>query len=184
MTDQEIIERFFRRDEDAIRLLDRQYGSQCRALAGRILRSREDAEECINESYYRLWSRIPPERPGALWAYLSRILRNLSLDKLRENGSLKRGGNQVSVALDELREVCGSSDVEAELEARELGRAIDRALRKLPELQCAMFLRRYYYFEDRAEIAQRFGVSQSQVSVQLSRARKKLAQLLRQEGYL
>ena len=184
MTDQEIIERFFARDEDAIRQLDRQYGSQCRTLAGRILRNREDAEECINESYYRLWERIPPERPGSLWAYLSRVLRNLSLDRLREQGSLRRGGGAVTVALEELSQVCGSGSAEDVVSAAELGKAVERCLKTLPQLNCDVFLRRYFFFESRSEIAARYGISEAQVSVRLSRARKKLAEYLRQEGYV
>lgn len=184
MTDEALLERFRLRDDSAIALTDRVYGARCLALARSILKSREDAEECVNDAYLRLWERIPPEQPQSLWAYLSRIVRNLSLDRLRERGSLKRGGAAVTVALDELSKLCGPESAEDAVAARELGRAIDGWLRTLPELQAHVFLRRYYFFETREQIAERCGISAPQVSVQLSRARKKLRQFLSREGYL
>ena len=84
MDDNDIIELFWQRNQDAIVQTDLTYGPMCRALSRRILHNSEDAEECVNDSYYRLWERIPPERPQALGAYLSRIVRNVSLDRLRE----------------------------------------------------------------------------------------------------
>lgn len=184
MTDEQIIERFFARDEGAIVLLDREYGARGRALAQRILKNREDAEECVNESFYRLWERIPPEKPASVWAYLSRVVRNLALDRLRETGSLKRGGSAVTVALDELGQVTGRDDVEDRVTAKELGKAVERFLETQKPLARAIFLRRYFYLEDRSTIATRYGISAAQVSVQLSRTRKKLDQFLKEEGYL
>lgn len=184
MNDEAIISLYWKRDSDAIAQTEAAYGPACRALAGRILRSREDAEECVNDSYYRLWDSIPPEKPQSLSAYLSRIVRNLCLDRLRELGAMKRGGADVTVALDELQNVCGSSDVESSLSAKELGQAVDRFLRTQPQRSRNVFLRRYFYFETRAEIAHRYGISAAQVSVILSRVRKKLRAYLMKEGLL
>ncbi len=184
MHDEEIISLYRKRDPDAIARTEEAYGTACRALAGRILRAREDAEECVNDSYYRLWDSIPPERPQSLAAYLSKVLRNLCLDRLREQNALKRGGNDLTLALDELENVCGSSDVESSLSAKELGKAVDSFLRTQPQRNRNVFLRRYFYFETRAEIAQRYGISQAQVSVILSRVRKKLRAYLIKEGLL
>ena len=97
---------------------------------------------------------------------------------------MKRGGADVTVALDELQNVCGSSDVESSLSARELGQAVDRFLRTQPQRSRNVFLRRYFYFETRAEIAHRYGISAAQVSVILSRVRKKLRAYLMKEGLL
>ena len=184
MDDAEIVSLYWLRDQEAIRQTDLAYGTMCRALSRRILRSAEDAEECVNDSYYRLWDRIPPERPQSLGAYLSRIVRNVSLDRLRELDACKRGGGTVSVALDELRGVCGTDDAESLLAAKELGRAVDRFLRTEPERNRNVFLRRYYFFETRSEIAARFSISAAQVSVILSRTRKRLRNYLKQEGLL
>lgn len=184
MTDEQIVALFFARDEDAIRQTDRQYGAYCRALSRRITANGEDAEECVNDGYLALWQRIPPERPKALLPYLARIVRNLSLDRLRGAQAQKRGGRALTASLDELRQVAGRNDPERAVSAAELSAAIERFLRTLPELHCSVFLRRYFYFEDRAEIAARYGISAAAVSVSLSRTRKKLAEYLKKEGWL
>ena len=184
MHDEEIIALYWKRDSDAIARTEAAYGAGCRALARRILRSREDAEECVNDSYYRLWDSIPPAKPQSLFAYLSRILRNLCLDRLREQSARKRGGSDVTVALEELENVCGKSDVESSYSAKELGQAVDAFLRTQPQRSRSVFLRRYFYLESRAEIAQRYGITAAQVSVILSRVRKKLRTYLMKEGLL
>ena len=184
MQDSEIIELFWQRDQDAIVQTDLAYGAMCKSLSRRILRNSADAEECVNDSYYRLWDCIPPERPQALGAYLARIVRNISLDRLRELGAIKRGGGMVATALDELGSVSSPDDAESLLAAKELGQAVDRFLRTQPERNRNVFLRRYFYFESRLEIADRYGLSAAQVSVILSRTRNRLRKYLKQEGLL
>ena len=184
MRDEQILELFWARDQQAIAETDRSYGKLCRGMARRILRNSEDAEECVNDSYLRLWNRIPPERPDSLSAYLCRVVRNLSVDRLRQLGAAKRGGKAVTVSLHELEQVSGRSSTESGLMAEELGNAVDRFLRTQPEQARAVFLRRYYFFDSRADIAARYEISSARVSVLLSRTRKRLRAYLIQEGLL
>lgn len=184
MNDTEIVALFLRRDQDAIAQTDRAYGGMCRGLSRRILRSSEDAEECVNDALFRLWERIPPEQPLSLGAFLAKIVRNLSLDRLRELGAVKRGGSAVTVALEELSSVTGGESPESRLAAKELGQEVDRFLRTQSEQNRNVFLRRYFYFESRSEIAQRYEISEAQVSVILSRTRKRLRSYLMKEGLL
>lgn len=184
MEDKQIVDLYLARDERAIAETDRAYGSLCRGLSRRILKNAEDAEECVNDGYLRLWQRIPPERPASLGSYLTRIVRNLCLDRLRQQGAVKRGGSAVTVSLDELAQVTGRGSVESGLLAQELGRAVDRFLRTQSDTAREVFLRRYYYFDARSEIAARCGISAAQVSVLLSRTRKRLRHYLKEEGLL
>ena len=184
LQDEEIVGLYLARDERALAETERAYGAQCRSLARRILKSPEDAEECVSDAWLRLWQRIPPEQPESLGAYLTRILRNLCLDRLRQQGAAKRGGRAVTVSLDELASVTGRDDAESRLMAAELGRAVDGFLRTQDELARNVFLRRYYFFDDRAEIARRCEISAAQVSVLLSRTRKRLRKYLQKEGLL
>ena len=153
-------------------------------LSHRILKNNEDAEECVNDSYLRLWNRLPPEKPDSLGSFLTRIVRNLSLDRLRQSGAEKRGGSAITVSLDELKQVTGRSDVESSVMAQELGKAVDRFLRTQSQEARSIFLRRYYFFDTRAEIADRFDISAAQDSVVLSRTRKNLRNYLMEEGLL
>lgn len=184
MTDEQIIELYWARDQRAIDETDRSYGALCRSLSRRILRSPEDAEECVNDSYLRLWLRLPPERPACLGSFLTRVLRNLCLDRLRRAGAEKRGGSAVTVSLEELSQVTGRGDVESRLAAQELGKAVDRFLRTQSPQARNVFLRRYYFMDERAEIAARYEISAAQVSVLLSRTRKRLRAYLKEEGLL
>ena len=184
MEDRQIVELYWARDPRAIEETERTYGAQCRTLSRRILRSAEDAEECVNDSYLRLWNKIPPELPDSLGGYLIRTLRNLCLDRLRKQSAVKRGGEAVTVSLDELRQVTGRGDTESGLLARELGKAVDRFLRTQPDQARAVFLRRYYFLDSRSDIAARYEISAAQVSVLLSRTRKRLKRYLKEEGLL
>lgn len=184
MNDEQIISLYMARDEKAIAETDRSYGGLCRSLSKRILSSDEDAEECVNDSYFRLWQLIPPERPVSLGGFLTRIVRNLSVDRLRQAGASKRGGSAITVSLDELEQITGRGDVESNVMAQELGKAVDAFLRTQSQEARSIFLRRYYFFDTRAEIADRYEISAAQVSVVLSRTRKRLRNYLKEEGLL
>jgi RNA polymerase sigma-70 factor (ECF subfamily) len=184
LLDKEIVALYWARDERALEETERAYGSLCRGLARRILKNSEDAEECVSDAWMRLWERIPPETPDSLGSYLTRILRNLCLDRLRQQGAAKRGGRAVTVSLDELAKVTGRDDAESGLLAQELGKAVDCFLRTQSEEARNIFLRRYYCFDTRTEIAERYGISAAQVSVSLSRTRKRLRTYLQKEGLL
>jgi RNA polymerase sigma-70 factor (ECF subfamily) len=184
MDDESILTLYHRREPAALTETASKYGRLCSCIAGHILGNPQDAEECVNDSLLRLWQRIPPDSPDSLGSYLSRILRNLCLDRLRQQGALKRGGAAVTVCLDELEQVVGRGDAESGLLAQELGRAVDHFLRTQSEEARGVFLRRYYFFDERSEIAARYGISAAKVSVILSRTRKRLRNYLKQEGLL
>lgn len=83
MEDRGIIELFYARMEQGIVELSNKYGRLCYTIAYNILISRSDAEECENDTYLRVWNTIPPVWPDCLRAYVSRIVRNLALDRVR-----------------------------------------------------------------------------------------------------
>lgn len=96
----------------------------------------------------------------------------------------KRGGGEIVLVLDELAEcLAGESDVESEYEARELGQCIRMFVRALPERDGNVFVRRYFFTEPVAEIAKRYGLTDNNVMVILSRTRKKLKVHLIKEGF-
>ena len=83
MTDRKIISLLTERDESAIAEMTRKYGDYCYSVALRILASPLDAEECVNDTWFAVWNKIPPEDPEDLGAYLSRITHNTAVAKLR-----------------------------------------------------------------------------------------------------
>lgn len=126
---------------------------------------------------------MPPQRPGILSAFLGRITRNLSFDRCKYQQAAKRGGGALPLALDELGECIPSAQrVEHALEQKELAAAIDRFLRTLPEKDCNLFLRRYWYVDSISVIADRYGMKENTVKSILFRTREKLRKFLGEEG--
>ena len=128
---------------------------------------------------------MPPQRPGILSAFLGRITRNLSFDRCKYQQAAKRGGGTLPLALDELGEcIPASGRVEHELEQKELAAAIDRFLRTLPERECSMFLRRYWYVDSVQSIAARYAIKENTAKSILFRTREKLRRYLAGEGII
>ena len=89
----------------------------------------------------------------------------------------------MELALDELAEcVPDAHDTQAALEAAELERMLNAFLRTLPERECNIFLRRYWYVEEYSEIARRYGMKLNTVKTSLFRTRAKLRDYLEREG--
>ena len=184
MEDNQIIELFFQRDETALTHTRERYGSRLQALAFRILGNREDAEECENDTYWRAWNSIPPQRPDPLLTYLCKIARNAALSRRRASLAQKRNSS-FDVALEELEACLAAPDSpEGELEARDLAAAINGFLAELPYEDRYVFLRRYWYGDELSRIADQMGGQSHRLSVRLSRTRKKLKNYLEKEGLL
>lgn len=183
MEDSAIIDLYWARQESALTETERKYGAYCRSIARNILYSREDAEECVSDTYLRAWNAMPPQRPGILSAFLGRITRNLSFDRRRKNNADKRGGGELPLCLDELSQcVPSDSGVQSELERKELSAMLDAFLRTLPERERMLFLRRYWYVDPIGDIARRFSMKENTVKSVLFRTREKLRSYLEREG--
>lgn len=183
MDDKEIIELYFRRDQEAIVQTDRKYGGLCKKVSYNILGCPEDVEECVSDTYMAAWNAIPPQVPMVLKAYLLKIVRNFSLMRVRELNSRKRGSGEVELALEELGDTFpGAASVEGQYEQKEFARAVSRFLYSLPENERRIFLCRYWHLASVAQIAGTLHCSQSKVKTSLFRTRKKLYQFLTKEG--
>ncbi len=184
LEDSEIISLFFERSEQAVEELDRKYGAAVRKTAANILSDPQDAEECVNDTWLRTWSSIPPQAPKALAGYVCRIARNLAVDRWRADNAEKRGGNYALV-LDEMEECLPSGvSVESEVEAKELSLAIDRFLAGLSREDRFLFVRRYWYADSVADLAALTKGSADRIAVRLFRLRGKLRKILTKEGFL
>ena len=159
MEDQQIIQLYWERREQAIWESDRKYGAYCRSIARRILAVEEDAEECVNDTWLHAWNAMPPQRPSILSAFFGKLA-------LHELGDCLPAPGGPEQALDE----------------KETGRVISQFLRSQPELDRALFIRRYWHLESIAALAQSFHLRESQVKSRLFRTRQRLKAALEQEG--
>ena len=184
MNDKSIVDLYFSRDEEAITQTDKKYGRYCYSIAYNILTNKEDAEESVSDAYMTAWKAIPPRRPSVLSTFLGKITRHISIDRWRERSANKRGGGEVTLALEELEDcVAGLQNVEMEYERKELIRAYVKFLDTLPVTERRVFLCRYWYVDSIETIAKEFGFSQSKVKTMLHRTRMKLRKKLWEEGF-
>ena len=183
MEDAAIVALYWARDEQALAETATKFGAYCRKIADNILHSAHDVEECENDTWLAAWNSMPDNRPTRLAPYLGRITRNLALDRLDKATAQKRGSGQTFAPLDELAEcVAAPGSVEDTFDAVETGRLISEFLRTLPEGTRNIFLRRYWYCDATADIAARYGLTESKVRVTLHRTRGKLAAYLQKKG--
>ena len=184
MTDEKIIELFFKRDESAISSCDIKYGSRLRGLGERITADPYTAEECVDDTYLKTWNTVPPKNPrNYLFAYLAKILRNLSIDKVRALSREKRSA-AMTVLSDELTEaVPASESTDSQLIKNELSNLITSFVSKLGEEQRRIFVMRYFYMEDLKTIAKKLFITEGKVKTVLHRTRDKLKIYLEGYGY-
>ena len=183
MEDSQIVELYWQRNESAITETANKYGRYCLSIASNILRSREDAQECVNDTWLGAWNAIPPHRPSVLSTFLGKITRNLSLKKWRDQRADKRGGGVIEAQVDEL-EACIPSDqrIDDNLNAQELAQTLTDFVKTLGDNERRVFICRYWYFDSISDISKRFGLSTSNVKVMLKRTRDKLQAHLEREG--
>lgn len=180
--DRQIVELYLRRDESAIFESKLRYGAYIVTIALNILKSKEDADECENDTYLSAWNSIPPKEPVNLKLFLGRIARNLSIDIYRKNTAQKRGEG-MEILLSELDECTPkNANVEAEFDMRELTSAINSFLRSQSGERRIMFVKRYWYGESVSDIAKSMKASEGKVSTTLFRIRGELKEWLSKEG--
>lgn len=183
MNDSQIVALFLDRDQRAIEETAEKYGKYCYAIAYNILQNREDAQEAVSDTYLGAWATIPPHKPVKLNTFLGKIARRTALKRWEKNCAQKRGGGEVELALEELSEyVSGGQMPESAIESQELTRILNEFLEKLPKEERQVFVCRYWYLDPIADIAKRFGFSQSKIKSMLARTRMKLRSTLSKEG--
>lgn len=174
MEDNQIIELYWNRNEKAIQETDKKYGKYCNYIAYNILQNNEDSNECVNDTYLKLWNAIPPQRPNVLKIFIARITRNLAIDKYRK---IKHKSVMEEV-LDELKECTSNTNIENEVEYSEIIRNINLFLGNLSLEKRRIFIDRYWLFDSISSISNKYDLTQGKVKMTLLRIRKDL------KGYL
>lgn len=184
MDDEKIVELYFGRDEQALTETADKYGNYLFKVAYGILADDEDSEESVNDTYLSAWNSIPPHRPTVLRTYLSKLTRRISIDLFRKKTSKKRGESQFALSLSELEDcVRAETSLEAEMENKELGKAVSDFLRTLKKDARVLFVSRYYFCDSLKDAARHAGISESKAKTTLHRTRLRLREYLLKEGY-
>ncbi len=179
ISDAAIVELYWQRDERALRETADRYGALCLGVAMNILRDRADSEECVNDTYLKAWNAIPPARPSLLSAFLTRITRNLALDRYRARHRDKRD-RHMTVMLSELADCIPAPE---EGDAEELLTHIKAFLRGQEGLDRNLFVGRYFHAYEVKKLAAGYGMTPNAVSLRLRKVREKLRAYLNERGY-
>lgn len=183
MDDQKLIDLFWQRSPDAIGETAKKYGNYCYRIAYHVLANAEDSEECVNDTYFKVWESIPPTRPTRFSAFIGRITRHLAINRYDYLTAEKRGGSQVLLALEELADCIPDHKTPARIvEEKELGEAINRFLGTVTPEARKIFLQRYWSLMSVKDIAQIYGITESKVKMSLMRTRRKFKLFLEKEG--
>ena len=175
LTDKQIIDLYWHRDESAIEETDKKYGRMLFRIAYNLLSDRMDCEECKNDTYVRAWRSIPPTRPRVLPAYLTEIMRRVAINKYKQKTSQRRVPSELTVSMDELRDsLQNEASLGGERDAEEIGKVINAFLREIPERRRYIFIERFYFAEHVEEIATELSVSVATVYREIERIKKDL----------
>ncbi|MBE6628764.1 MAG: sigma-70 family RNA polymerase sigma factor [Ruminococcaceae bacterium] len=184
LSDDKIIELYWDRDERAISETDRKYGRYLYAIAYNIVHDHPDCEECLNDTYLGTWNKIPPERPTAFQSFLSKIMRNIAIDRFRKNTAQKRIPSEMTVSLGELDDcIAYDSDLEEDRLVRELAVMLNDFLSGLPKRRQFVFVCRYYYSDSVTKIAEMLGLSEKTIRRDITAMKSDLKAFLEKGGY-
>lgn len=187
MEDSYIIELLFERDESGIEALSEKYGNYSRYIAFNILHNSDDVSECINDSLLAVWDSVPPKKPDNLKVYFGKIVRNRAVNIFERNNAKKRGGDSVTLSVEELSAYLSGKSGENYgdlLDKIAVSRALDDFLESIGKEKRVVFIKRYWYMESYEQIAIECGFSLGKVKSVLHRLKKELAEFLKKEGLL
>ena len=184
MSDEKIIELYFKRDEQAITQTDIKYRNFLLSIAYNIVHDTCDCEECLNDTYEDTWNSIPPARPSLLQAFLAAIMRRTAIDLYKTKTRQKRISSEFTVSLSEIEDFISSrDDTFSSVDANELGRVISDFVRSLSQRKMYIFMSRYYIFRPINEIAKLLSCSESTINKEIASIKKQLKEKLKEEGY-
>jgi RNA polymerase sigma factor (sigma-70 family) len=145
-----------------------QHRGELRAHCMRILRSREDAEDALQETFLRAWRSMDQfEGRGSLRSWLYMIATNVSLDQMRRR-------DRAPIPTGE----AGAPSPEDDVERRESLQRVIAAAVRLTDRQRAVFAHRYLAGLSAQETAEALGVTLATVNSALQRARSGLRKAL------
>lgn len=184
MDDVKIVEMYLQRDENAIVYTAEKYGKRLQKLSFGIVKDHSTAEECENDTYNEAWCSIPPNEPKSyFYAFLCRIIRNISLDRCRRREALKRKAYISELSLEMENCIPSPNDCENRIDDIVFAELLNKFLEGLSDDKRKIFVRRYFFLDSIEDISEHYSVSVSKVKTTLFRTRNELRNFLIKEGY-
>ena len=184
LSDDEVVELYFKRDERAIQETDRKYRDFLISVAYRIINDHLDCEECLNDTYLSIWNSVPPTRPSPLKSFAAAIMRRKALDRYRQKNSQKRIPPALIGSLSDFEYFLSDESIDDEINKNDLARLMSDFVKGLPERRRYVFVTRYYMGQTVAEISQALGCSSSLVNKEINEIKRELTEILTEEGFI
>ena len=166
-------------ERDAFEYIYEHYRKLMLHQAYRILQDYMLAEDAASEAFIRIYRNIhkigDPTNPRCA-AFVVTIVKNVALTMLKQVNA-KQADELIEVGTD-------SFDVEEQVLARVSLEQVYGLLDGMNEELRSVFLLKYAYDLPHRQIGEMLGISENNVTVRLHRARKKLADLLKEEAYV
>lgn len=184
MTDEQIIQLYWERNESAISETQTSYEKYLTKIIYNITGNIQDSTECLNDTYLKIWNSIPPNKPVVFSAYIGKIARETAIDTYRKQNRHKRKASEYTLTLDEIAEcVSGNESTEKSVESEILGKEISLFLRGISSEKRKVFVMRYFYADSIKDISLQTNMSEAKIKSILHRTRKELKKHLEKEGY-
>lgn len=183
LSDEQIVDLYLSRDESAIKETDRKYGRILYGIAYNVLHDKQNCEECRNDTYLAAWNTIPPAKPRALGAFLSVIIRRISINKYYSENSKKKIPTEATLSMEECSDFLSSFDsLEDTITAKELGRMINDFVNSLSAKKRYVFMGRFWFFDSVKDIAKELDTSESNVYKEIAKIKAELKEFLEKRG--
>ncbi|MBP3334410.1 MAG: sigma-70 family RNA polymerase sigma factor [Clostridia bacterium] len=184
ISDEEIIELYWMRDENAIKETDKKYSKYLFNIAYNIVSDKGECEECLNDTYMGAWNSMPTARPAVLQAFLSAIMRRSAIDCFKRRTRIKRVSSEFTQSFSELEDfIASDTDMAEEIENKDLSKSVSEYVRSLSERQMYIFMSRYYFSRPIKDIVKYLGCSTSTVKKEIAKIKEGLKTKLESEGY-
>ena len=176
MEDERIVELLYEHNEKGLTETKNKYEQLLNSLSYQILRNKEDSNECVNDTYLKIWKTIPPYKPTFFKSFICKIVRQISIDKYRYN---HRKNRYTLYDLD--YEIKDNKD---KISEKLLINTINDFIESLTIENQVLFIRKYFLFEETKDLSKRFNLSETNINVKLFRIKNKLKKHLESEGYI
>ncbi len=179
MNDQKIVSLIQEGNDQGFAKLADKYEKLLYYIAKGILGNRiEDIEECVNDTYMKLWNNIDKYdiNKASLKTYLKVIVRNTAINRLRDLS--RHENNKLSEDISEIAKYYAdnSQDVEDKIFAKENLDSLNTLIKGLNPQEQEIIIRKYFYLQSSKHIAKAMKMTVTAVDSRASRTRKKLKQ--------
>lgn len=183
MPDDMIAKRIFEKDTSALSELYDLHSKYLYTIIFYILRDDSEAEDMLQEVFLQIWEKIGTydETLGSLLAWITRITRNKSIDRLRSKGFKNRSSETDFEKFFDISSDSDSTDPEKILTLNQEVTLISKAINSLSHNQKKLIFFAYFRGYSQSELAEHFNVPLGTVKTRIRAAmmllRKKLSEI-------